>query len=116
MAEKLMKQRRQYLAYLLRLWQEGEAPGGLGDPCLNGITLEWSQSGRRQVFASLEDLFAFLEEEAGSTGQGSRLHAEEGGMRGSKLTALPTGRSVDQHGNRHWSSTQRVVGTMRCLI
>jgi hypothetical protein len=78
-----MKQQRRYLAYLLRLWQEGTAPGGeaLGgspDPPLWRAALEWPQSGRRQAFASLEDLFAFLEEETGSTGQGSRDQAEGG--------------------------------------
>lgn len=68
-----MKQQRRYLAYLLRLWQEGGGSSDpLGDPPLWRAALEWPQSGRRQAFASLEDLFAFLEEETGSTGQGSR--------------------------------------------
>jgi hypothetical protein len=67
-----MKQRRRYLAYLLRLWQEGAAPGGeaLGGesgPPLWRASLEWPQSGKHQAFASLEDLFAFLGEETRSS-------------------------------------------------
>ena len=58
-----MKQRRRYLAYLLRLWKEGAAP----DPLQWRASLEWPQSGRRQAFASLEDLFAFLEDEIRSS-------------------------------------------------
>jgi hypothetical protein len=60
-----MNQQRRYLSYLLRLWQEsgGSAPG---DPPLWRASLEWPQSGDRQGFASLEDLFAFLENETGS--------------------------------------------------
>ena len=76
LAEKPMKQRRRYLAYLLRLWKEGAAPGGeaLGgspDPLQWRASLEWPQSGRLQAFASLEDLFAFLEEETRSGSPGS---------------------------------------------
>ena len=53
-----MKQQRRYLSYLLRLWQESE-----GDPPLWRASLEWPRSDQRQGFASLLDLFAFLESE-----------------------------------------------------
>ena len=45
------KQQEQYLSYLLRLWR---------------ASLERPQSIERQVFASLLDLFAFLERETGA--------------------------------------------------
>ena len=65
MAEKLVKRQRRYLSYLLRLWQEG---GGdlLRDPPLWRASVERPQDGERLGFASLEDLFAFLERETGA--------------------------------------------------
>jgi hypothetical protein len=66
MAEKRVNQEGRYLSYLLRLWQEsaGDLPGG--EPPLWRASLEKAQSDMRQGFASLADLFAFLEKETGS--------------------------------------------------
>jgi hypothetical protein len=77
MAEKPMKRPRRYLSYLLRLWQAspGDPPG---DPPVWRASLESPQAGARQGFASLGDLFAFLEEKTGSTLPGSQDQAEEG--------------------------------------
>jgi hypothetical protein len=60
-----MEQRRGYLAYLLRLWQV----------CSEGKTtwralLESAQTGERVGFASLEELFTFLEKEVCRVAQG----------------------------------------------
>jgi hypothetical protein len=76
-AEETIRQHRQYLSYLLRLWQAspGDPPG---DPPVWRASLESPQAGARQGFASLGDLFAFLEEETGSTLPGSQDQAEEG--------------------------------------
>ena len=67
MPEKPVEQQRRYLSYLLRLWQEssgdpphGNAPRG---PPLWRASLERPQNGERLGFASLVDLFAFLESE-----------------------------------------------------
>ena len=83
-----MKQQRRYLAYLLRLWQEGGSPAGdplgdplgeaLGDPPLWRASLEWPQSGDAKAFASLEDLFAFLEKETRLSPPDSECPEEEG--------------------------------------
>ena len=68
-----MKQQRRYLAYLLRLWQEsGGSSDPVGDPPLWRASLESPQSGARLGFASLVDLFAFLEEETSSIPPGSQ--------------------------------------------
>jgi hypothetical protein len=77
MAEETIRQQRQYLSYLLRLWQAsaGDPPG---DSPLWRASLESSQTGARLGFASLEDLLAFLEKEIGSTPSGSQDQAEEG--------------------------------------
>jgi hypothetical protein len=77
MAEETIRQQRQYLSYLLRLWQaSGGSSGPLGDAPLWQASLESAQTGARLRFASLEDLFAFLGEEIGSTALGSRDRAE----------------------------------------
>ena len=60
-----MNQKRRYLSYLLRLWQESS-----GDPPLWRASLERPQSEELRGFASLADLFAFLEEETGSSSRG----------------------------------------------
>jgi hypothetical protein len=74
-----MNQERRYLAYLLRLWQESGGSGDpLGDPPLWRASLERPQSGERLGFASLKDLFAFLEEETGLRSHGSQRPEEEG--------------------------------------
>lgn len=71
MAEETITQHRQYLSYLLRLWQasRGDPPR---DPPLWRASLESPQTGVRLGFASLRDLCAFLEEETRSTLQGSQ--------------------------------------------
>ena len=63
MAEKRVNQERQYLAYLLRLWQEGAGDPPGGERPLWRASLERPQGDTRQGFASLADLFAFLEKE-----------------------------------------------------
>lgn len=53
-----MADKNQYLAYLLRLWREGESASWravLHDP----------HTGEHHSFASLEKLLAFLEEQTG---------------------------------------------------
>jgi hypothetical protein len=59
--------RRGYVAYLLRLWQveaEEDAPWR--------ASVESPQTGERLGFASLDELFAFLENEASHIGCGRR--------------------------------------------
>ena len=68
-----MNQKRRYLSYLLRLWQEGA-----DDPPLWRASLERPQGGDRLYFASLADLFALLEKETGSGSPGSE-RLDEGG-------------------------------------
>jgi hypothetical protein len=50
--------RRGYVAYLLRLWQVEE-----GENVLWRASLESTQTGERRGFATLADLFTFLENE-----------------------------------------------------
>ena len=87
MAEKTIKQQRRYLSYLLRLWQEsadhlpgGDLPGGdpPRDPPLWRASLEAPQGTDRLGFASLADLFGFLENETGSSSPGLE-RSDEGG-------------------------------------
>jgi hypothetical protein len=89
MAEKSAKRQRRYLSYLLRLWQEsgGDLPHGnasRGRP-LWRASLERPQDGERLGFASLADLFAFLESETRSGPPGSESgtgqERESGGAR-----------------------------------
>jgi hypothetical protein len=68
-----MNQRRRYLSYLLRLWQEGA-----DDPPLWRASLERPQGGDRLGFASLEDLCAYLVARTGSGSPGSE-RSDEGG-------------------------------------
>ena len=68
MAEKQVTERRRYLAYLLRLWQESGS-GQIGPP-LWRASLERPQGDERRGFGSLADLFTFLEEQTGSTPPG----------------------------------------------
>ena len=73
MAEDTIRRKRQYLYYLLRLWQaSGGSLDPLGDPLLWRASLESSQTGAPLGFASLWDLFAFLEEETRSIPPGSQ--------------------------------------------
>lgn len=70
-----MKQQRGYLSFLLRLWQEN----GNGPPNWRA-SLEWTRGDKRQGFASLVDLFAFLASETGS-GLPRWERSDEGGPR-----------------------------------
>lgn len=77
MPEKPVGQQRRYLAYLLRLWQEGASPGSealpgseQGGAPLWRASLERPQSDERRSFGNLADLFNFLEEETGSSSPG----------------------------------------------
>ncbi len=56
-----------YLSYLLRLWRDDE-DGGIHrgkDQVAWRASLENSLTGKRQGFRSLDDLFAFLQQETG---------------------------------------------------
>ena len=64
-----MIQKRQYLSYLLRLWQEGSGDTPR-DPPLWRASLERPKAGGRLGFESLADLFAFLEKETESSSPG----------------------------------------------
>ena len=68
----MMNQQRQYLSYLLRLWQENNS-----DPPLWRASLEKPQAGTRLGFASLADLFAYLEKETKSSSQDSQSQRYE---------------------------------------
>jgi hypothetical protein len=65
LAEEPVNRKRRYLSYLLRLWQESAGDPAGGDS-LWRASLEKPQSDIRQGFASLADLFAFLERETGT--------------------------------------------------
>jgi hypothetical protein len=77
MAEKTVKQQGRYLSYLLRLWQES-GPSQEGDAPLWRASLERPQSDVREAFASLADLFAFLESETGTRSVGLDCSESEG--------------------------------------
>ena len=58
------KRRREYLVYLLRLWRENdEGEATSVETSAWRASLERPQASERQGFASLKDLFAFLERE-----------------------------------------------------
>lgn len=61
-----MTQKRRYLSYLLRLWQDSGGDLPSDEPPPWRASLEIPQSGDRLGFANLEDLFAFLENETRS--------------------------------------------------
>jgi hypothetical protein len=67
-----MKQHKRYVSYLLRLWQESA-----GDPELWRASLETPRDGARLVFASLVDLFVFLENETLSSPPGPERSDDE---------------------------------------
>jgi hypothetical protein len=71
-----MSEKGRYLAFLLRLWQEGGV-----DPPLWRASLESPQSSERRGFASLADLFTFLEKEVCQIAQGQPMPGagEKGG-------------------------------------
>ncbi|MBL7183250.1 MAG: hypothetical protein ISS50_02245 [Anaerolineae bacterium] len=61
----MSREQRRYISYLLRLWQtrsEGEL--------VWRASLESPHTGERRGFASLVGMFAFLEKEVSSVGQG----------------------------------------------
>ena len=62
-----MNQQQRYLSYLLRLWQESGSRLSRSDPPLWRASLERPQSDERLGFASLAELFAYLEGETGSS-------------------------------------------------
>jgi hypothetical protein len=66
-----MIQKRRYLSYLLRLWQDSGGDLPSDEPPPWRASLEIPQSGDRLGFASLADLFAFLENETRSASSGS---------------------------------------------
>jgi hypothetical protein len=82
LAEKPMIQKRRYLSYLLRLWQEGggEQPRGdmHRDAPLWRASLESPQGGERLGFASLEDLYAYLDAQTRSSSSGTQRTGDEG--------------------------------------
>jgi hypothetical protein len=84
MAEKPVKQQPRYLSYLLRLWQEGSG-SPQGDAPMWRASLERPQHGERLGFATLPDLFAFLEKETGSRSGDPECSLEEA----SELSGLP---------------------------
>lgn len=53
----MARQQSRYLSYLLRLWQTGSQP-------IWRASLESPLTGERQGFASLQELFTFLETQA----------------------------------------------------
>jgi hypothetical protein len=59
-----------YLAYLLRLWRVNAAAGAWR------ASLEDPHTGEQHVFAGLEALFSFLEEETGGCGRGAPSRAK----------------------------------------
>ena len=68
-----MNEQRRYMAYLLRLWQQGG-----GEQPQWRASLESPQRGERRGFASLVDLFGFLEYEIGSSSPGLERTGDEG--------------------------------------
>jgi hypothetical protein len=71
----MSKKQQGYISYLLRLWQIRSA-GEL----VWRASLESPHTGKRQGFASLADLFTFLEKEISHIDQGQTApNADEGG-------------------------------------
>ena len=62
-----MVQKRRYLSYLLRLWQEGGS-----ERARWRASLERPQGGDRLGFASLEDLYAYLDAQTRSSSSGTQ--------------------------------------------
>ena len=69
---------RRYISYLLRLWQVRT-----GSELVWRASLESPQTGDRTGFASLEDLFAFLQQQTGAvSGSGGDDEVSEIGEEG----------------------------------
>ena len=75
-----MTQKSRYLSYLLRLWQDSGGDLPSDEPPPWRASLEIPQSGDRLGFASLADLFAFLENETRSASPSSERPDEAGGQ------------------------------------
>ena len=63
----MSREQESYLSYLLRLWQTESGGEGIWR-----ASLENPHTGERKGFASLKDLFTFLEQETGYTPRGQR--------------------------------------------
>jgi hypothetical protein len=74
------KEQRDYASYLLRLWRVGDAEGPTWRASLKSV-----HNGQQVGFASLADLFAFLENETGSPSPGAGSAAKAG----SQSPAMP---------------------------
>jgi hypothetical protein len=59
-------EQRRYLSYLIRLWQVKNSSGPVWR-----ASLESSRTGKRQGFADLDALFAFLRQQTGGIASGS---------------------------------------------
>jgi hypothetical protein len=72
-----MAKRKGYYSYLLRMWQTDEGPG-----CAWCASLEQPGTGERRGFATLDQLFSFLKEQAalppGQAGIGPKERAGSG--------------------------------------
>ena len=77
-----MNEQRRYMAYLLRLWQESGGERARSDAHPDGplwrASLERPQGGERLGFASLEDLYAYLDAQTRSSSSGMQ-RLDEGG-------------------------------------
>ena len=84
----------------MRLWWENDNEGANGvETAVWRASLERPQVGERQGFASLEGLFAFLENETKSCSRGSERPEEEGRCQ-VQQTADREGTSPQQAGGR----------------
>jgi len=61
----MAKEQPDYLSYLLRLWRVSDE-----EKAIWRASLESSHTGERKGFASLDDLFTFLEKETGHVAPG----------------------------------------------
>ena len=64
------KEQPDYLSYLLRLWRDADndGPHQMKPWTAWRASLQCSLAGERRVFASLDDLFAFLRRQTGGDG------------------------------------------------
>jgi hypothetical protein len=71
----MAKEQPDYLSYLLRLWRASE------EKAVWRASLESSHTGERKSFASLDDLFDFLQKQTGAVldANGGQNEAERGG-------------------------------------
>jgi hypothetical protein len=103
------KRRPEYLAYLLRLWRENGNERTYGvETAVWRASLQRPQTGERQGFASLDDLFAFLEKETKSCSPGSTP------ARGKEVTNnRPKSRGDEPTANR-WEKLKTKI--RRCMM